>query len=223
MAKRTNKSDQPLPVPVDKLGTIDGYAGQTISLDRRRSPYFGAGRLEDGNFTIWLHSEQWHVEVPSNLDSVTVTEIAHALARGTIVLGRQWLPPITKEPKVRQDYIELVKNGSRLTEEDKEPFRMLLRRKSDGGYTALEIFAACRTYELRHRNRKPWLEFLQLGIDSYTGPEQLVEDYEDDDSYQVTVKDGKVIASSKQVTREIDTAPADDPAAAEALRAALDQ
>ena len=157
-----------------KLGQINNYAGQTISLNQSVAAYFGVG--EGNKPKIWLNTNNWCVIVPSNLTSNEVKSIDDAMNTGLVVLGKEWIPALVKDLSIRDEYKEIVQNSRYLTDEVKDQFRDLVLKKKDGNYTASEIIVYVMENERSSRGRTNFLTFLQEALDHYDGPAELVPD-----------------------------------------------
>ena len=157
-----------------KLGQINNYAGQTISLNQSVAAYFGIG--EGSKPIIWLNKNNWCATVPSNLTSNEVKAIDDAMNIGTIVLGEEWIPALVKDTSIRDEYKNIVANSRFLTDEVKDQFKELVLKKADGNYTASEIIAYVMNNERTSRGRTNYLTFLQEALEHYDGPAELVSD-----------------------------------------------
>lgn len=159
------------------IGYINNYAGTVVSLDMRKSTYFGVGKTETG-FKLWLSKANWCDTIPEGLSDEEVRTIELALQGGVIVMGEHWIPSVEKDKTVLAKYMELSRKP--LSEANKKPFRDLVLKKKEGGYTAQEILEYVSSVETKTTKRIPWLIFLKAGIDTYEGPVQLVQDFPDD-------------------------------------------
>jgi len=157
-----------------RLGQINNYAGQTISLNQSVATYFGVG--EGTEPKIWLNKHNWYVKVPSNLTSNEIKAVDDAITAGRIVLGKEWIPVLVKDSSVRDKYKNVVLNSRYLTDEVKDQFRELVLKKRDGNYTASEIITYAMNSERSSRGRTNYLTFLQEALDHYDGPVELVSD-----------------------------------------------
>ena len=156
-----------------KLGQMLN-AGQTISLNQKIASYFGIGESDD--MKVWLNKDNWCAKIPNNLTSEEMKMLDDAMNKGSIVLGKEWLPALDKDTTVREKYLELVLGSRYLTEDVKEPFRKLVLSKAEGNYTALEIITYVMDAERKNRSRSDFVTFLQDALDHYDGPAQLVPD-----------------------------------------------
>ena len=157
-----------------RLGQINNYAGQTISLNQSVAAYFGVG--EGSKPIIWLNKNNWCATVPSNLTSIEVKAIDDGMSTGKIVLGKEWIPALVKDSSVRDKYKNVVLNSRYLTDEVKDQFRELVLKKRDGNYTASEIISYAMNSERSSRGRTNYLTFLQEALEHYDGPAELVSD-----------------------------------------------
>ena len=185
--KKTTKktASKKATVAVQPLGALDNHAGVVLSINMKAGAYFGVGT--DDEMKVWLSPDNWHTTVPKGLTESEALQITLAIQANKIVVGKTWIPAITKAVGTIEEYVKIVKTARMLDEKVKQVFRDLVARGSDGGYTALEILSQCLSFERSNRNRDPWLIFIQAGIDSYQGPLQLVEDFVDEDAYEVTI------------------------------------
>ena len=158
-----------------RLGQLNNYAGQTISLNQKVAPYFGVGEGDEKK--IWLSKDNWCAKVPNNLTPDEVTIIDKAMSNGYIVLGKEWLPALKKDVNIRNEYVKVIERSKYLTNEVKEPFQQLVLKKQDGNYTASEIITHVMKSERASRGRTNFLTFLQDALDHYDGPAQLVPDH----------------------------------------------
>lgn len=207
--KNINKSKK-----TGTLGAIDNYKDQFVSINLKKTTYFGLGN-DEGEMKLWLSPENWFDKMPENLTNKEADQIAQGIADGRIVLGQVWMPPVDKKKEVLDKYVKLLSEYPGLTPEFKEIIISLFRYKEEGNYTALEIFKAMLDKEKNTRNRPPFIAYLNDAIEAYVGPVQLVQDYPDDpENYKVTIDAGVVIASDREEKpepNEFDFKGFDDP------------
>jgi hypothetical protein len=158
------------------MGQIEGYAGQIISLNLKKTPFFGLGDLPDDKLKIKLNVDNWYTRVPDNLTPSEINMLYKSLENETLVLGKRWIPAIEKQPDTLRKYERLLNDPSNSIDKIKETLRSLFRYGQEGNYTSLEIFRYIKDWEERHRNRTALLHFIQEGINNYSGPVSLVPD-----------------------------------------------
>jgi hypothetical protein len=160
--------------------------------------YFGVGAERP---KLWLSPENWCDRVPDNLNDKEAEQIANALRDKRIVLGKEWIPPLDKDEKVLEKYLNHLDSCIRADDKFKDPLKSLMLYKKEGNYTALEIYRAMLAREKTKRNRPDVLQFLDEACNHYIGPVSLVEDYPDDpDNYKVTIDQStmRVVDSTKK-------------------------
>jgi len=201
VSKKTVKKTEPkveqLAAP---LGRLDGFAGVVVSLNMEKQAYFGVGE-PNKDMKLWLTSENWCAKVPQGLSESETKQIEWGLATGSIVQGKKWLPAVRKVAGTKESYADIVLKSRQMNDDAKRPFINLVRKESEGGYTALEILTHCLEQERSSRSRQVWIAFLQEAINHYEGPVQLVEDYPDDpENYEVFIDPNTktVLADSKE-------------------------
>lgn len=189
--KNTQKKDATEEVANAPLGSVNNHAGVVVSLNMKSAAYFGVG--EPGETPkLWLDQDRWSAAIPGDLTAEEADVVSKALKAGTIMSGRKWLPAVTKVLGTKEIYTAFL-NGP-LKKEVREKFVNLVKKESEGGYTALEILTECMDKERRSRSRMEWLGFLQEAIDHYQGPVQLVQDFEHDpDNYEVKIDPSSMI------------------------------
>ena len=183
----------------EKLGIINNYNGAIISLNQKKAPYFGVGMDSNGHFKVWLSKQKWCAKIPEGLTSQEADQIKAALWNGTLVEGKKYIPAAEKDPTVLAKYVNHVKNSYVLDNQAKSLIQLLVQKKQDGNYTAVEILAECLRVEESTRRRPTWIAFLNDAIKAYDGPQFIVEDYSDSpDVYQVTIdSNGTVVKDSR--------------------------
>lgn len=169
------------------LGVIARYAGIDISLNPKAGAYFGIGDAGD-KCKVWLDKENWTCVVPDTLSDTESMQLEGALNRGTIVIGKTYIPLLIKEEGIKEQYFEVIKHAKGLTTQVKAPFIALVRMKQVGNWTPLEILTYCLNKERTTRARTEWISFIEEAIANYNGPDYLVEDFVGDpDEYQVVI------------------------------------
>jgi hypothetical protein len=203
------------------FGRLGNYEGQFVSLDMKKTTFFGVGEREDGQKKVWLSPTNWFDKIPDDLTSEETEIVAKSLAAGTIVVGTRWLPAVSKDKTIKEQYIRLLREHRTADEEFKTRIRAFVRHKNHGGYTAQEILNEMITREKESANRVDILEFLNDGLSYYHGPAILVEDYPDDtDNYSITIdmETFKVLEVKEKAPRQkkkdesfkgLDTVPAE--------------
>jgi hypothetical protein len=208
MASRKQKETEKTSVAFEDtkpLGTIENYAGLSLSLNMKKGSFFSIG--EPGKpMQFKLTPDDWHRVVPKGLSDMESAQITQALNSGRVKIGQVLMPPIVKDASVIVKYMNIMKQSATLTEEIKETFRTLVAFGKEGGYTALEILNECLEYAQKYRKGTPWVSFIDAGIDAYEGPDQLVQDFPDDPgNYEVVIdrSEGKIIKDSSRPDNEI--------------------
>ena len=200
MAKVKRNEEKENGTASQKMGVLNNYAGMTVSLNQKVAAYFGVGRNDKtGQMKVWLNESTWYTVLPDNLTVEESETIKIALDNGTLFPGRKLITRFTKGKGVKERYRALMKDAFSL--KTKAPFIQLFKKKSDEGWTALEVFTYCRNEENKARARKEWLDFLKEGIETFRGPEILVKDYDDDEyTVKVDLNAQEVVADSRKDT-----------------------
>lgn len=169
------------------LGTINRYAGIQISLNPKAGAYFGIGDAGE-KCKVWLDKDVWTCTVPDTLSETEAIQLEGALNRGTIVIGKTYIPLLIKEDGIKEQYFKVIQSARGLTDQVKAPFIALVRMKQVGNWTPLEILTYCLDKERTSRARPEWISFIEQAIANYNGPDFLVEDFVGDpDEYEVTI------------------------------------
>ncbi|RMG69768.1 MAG: hypothetical protein D6710_08255 [Nitrospirae bacterium] len=170
------------------IGVVGSLAGQIVSINMKQGPCWGIRVNEEGKTPVFLSPEQWYAKLPDDLTIEEEGIVNKAIQSGQIVLGKKWLPAITKGKGVKERYLAIVERNDMLTPQVKQPFIDLVKKQYEEGWTALEILVYCKEQEMKKRSRVHWLAFLQEAINNYSGPVQLVQDFPDDpENYEVTI------------------------------------
>ena len=159
------------PAPLVNIGTdssSNNLIGKYVSINLKRGPYFGVG-------PVWLSINNFWTEVPSNLSDAEYALIAKGLANETLVYGKVFVSPIDRIANKLDEYWQEVKNTGFRTKESKAKFASLLKKGSDGGWTAHEIAKHCIKQEVQYKNRQEIIRMLQQVIDNHEGPISLYE------------------------------------------------
>jgi hypothetical protein len=182
-----------------KFGQIMNYAGTTVSINLAKSTYLRIGPLEDGQFKVWLGPNQWCVQVPPGLTNDEARQLKEMLDVGILVEGKQYMPVAVHNTKTLQDYLNVVKKSRVLDKKTKDIFVQLVRKKSEGNYSAFEILNACLKAEEETSRRPEWIAFLNDGIKAYDGPRILLEKNEvDPEAYTVAIDStGAIVKDSR--------------------------
>jgi len=165
-------------------GIINNFANTVISLNQEAAPYFGIGRLENGQNKVWLTNKQWCAVIPEGLTDAEASIVSDALDKKILVVGRTYLPAKRKDPAALNKYVELVKRMFNPTKDARDQFVNLVINKYDGNYTAFEIISECLKHSESLR-RDVWTAFLKEGLGAYIGPQTIVEDYSDSSESQI--------------------------------------
>lgn len=163
--KTTQKRDTALK---GVLGTAQGekkFLGEEVSLDLSKETYFGVGDM-------WLSPSSPVGFIPKKLSPLEQDAVETALRQKVLVLGREFLPPVKKDPATLDKYMGVVNTpmSTSVSNEFKLAFSRLSRAKTEGGYTALEIYQYCLSKEKAQKNRKVVTDYLTLAINAYQGP-----------------------------------------------------
>jgi len=185
----------------DKLGIINNFAGEVLSLNQKKAPYLGIGMNEETrqHKVVW-NVKGWCKQVPTGLTYEEAQQIQKCISEGVLVTGRHYLPAKVKDPATIKKYLDTIRQP--LMPVAKKPFQELVRKKQEGNYSAKEIIVACIQEEEKLRRRADWLRFLGDGLKACTGPELIVEDYHDDpEAYQVVIntETNQIVADSRPV------------------------
>lgn len=151
--------------------TNKSLGGKVISLNLKRASFFGAG-------PIWLTPTNYWVTIPNDLDETDYYIIKNALEKGTVVEGKEFIPPVDKADSTLDEFWLLIKNRG-LDEETKDRFRRLLRTGTHQNWTVAEICAYCTRKETETKNRDKVLQFLADLRSIYTGPHTLFDEPDD--------------------------------------------
>lgn len=213
-----NKKDIPTPpvemsIPLVTLGVGDtttasvkhSIVGKEISINLKVATYFGVGN-------IWLTPENYWATVPDNLTSSEYDIIRKSLAAGSIVVGRQFIPPVDKASDVREKYWLMIDRTGFETKSAKKAFHDLLLKGIDDGWTAIEIANFCLDKENNTRRRKDVVRILTTMINNYDGPVSLYTPPDETEGLKkVTIKtDGTIVGetnSGKKVAKPMVSAP----------------
>jgi hypothetical protein len=157
--------------PTKKIAeTQKDLVGMTVSLDLSKSTYYGGEKF-------WLSPDNPVLEVRSDLPAADLRLIRSALATGTLVEGKKWLPPTAKDPLILQKYLLCIeKNESTETfkADEKKLWASLFLKGRDGGYSTKEIVRHCLAKEKGRKNRGVMVRALEQMIEADQGPEYLI-------------------------------------------------
>lgn len=168
-------------IPTVTLGTNNSSVkdrnnliGKFISINQKIESYFGVGN-------IWLTNQNYYTEIPDNLSDEEYEIISKSLADGTIVLGKQFIPPIERNKEVLEEYWQALKpSGFNLTTKlgvaARAKFTNLVKRNTDRGYTSYEVSAYCLNKEIQGSARSDVMRLLKEVIDSYDGEKTLFKE-----------------------------------------------
>lgn len=155
------------------LPNRNNLIGQTISLNQKKEAYFGVG-------AVWLTAEDYYCEIPDGLDNNDYQIIADSLADGTIVLGKQFIPPIDKLTSIREEYWQALKSYGIENKDVRNKFTVLLRKNQDRGWTAFEIAEYCLQKEQGYKKRSREMTLLSQIIDNWNGPKVIYDTHIND-------------------------------------------
>lgn len=194
---------EPVDVP---LGMVNNYEGMPVSIDLSQISFFGLG---PSHFPVlWLSTENWYDTVPAGLDNEQAGILSKAIAQGTVVVGKKWIPPLTKDKKVLSKYIETLRSARMVDEKFKSVIRSLLLSGKEGNYTAIEIFRKMLVDEQSRTNRDTFMSYLKEAIDHSKGPEILVQDFPNDpNNYTVQLDPNTFEVLSDTRKRELEETP----------------
>lgn len=203
--KQQKETNNVVSVSIGSTTVKERLSGKVISINLKASTYFGVG-------DIWLSPEKYWAEVPDNLSNEDYEIIEKSIAKGTIILGKTFVPPVDKASNIKEKYWLLIKNNGFETKEAKSKFTDLVRRGQDSGWTAIEIAQFCLDQENNSKKRKNVITLLNQLITQYRGPIQLYEPPDDAEGVKkITINaDGSVEAetnSGKKVANKIETSP----------------
>tara|TARA_R110002074_G_scaffold402324_1_gene607026 strand:+ start:66614 stop:67180 length:567 start_codon:yes stop_codon:yes gene_type:complete len=149
--------------------------GKEISLNQKAESFFGIG-------DIWLTHTNYSATVPQNISPQHLSILEGALARGQVVLGNKYIPPIDRKDEVLEEYWHLIKTYGLDSTKDKCPamvaFRKLFRVGTDRNWTAKEIANFCIERETRSKNRDKTLKLLRDTHRYSSCPDTLLESQE---------------------------------------------
>jgi hypothetical protein len=146
--------------------------GKVISLNQKLESFFGVGK-------VWLSSKNYSCTVPADASTDDVLLIKEAIAKGILVEGDVYIPPIDRNPSVLEEYWSLVKTYGLETTNDKSPamikFRKLLRHGVDRNWTGKEIAAHCIRQEEAYKHRPKIIQLLKEFQANVMCPDTLLE------------------------------------------------
>mgnify|MGYP006921280571 CR=1 FL=1 len=172
MAKPKN---QPKIINIQShIGPKSDIAGKIISINLKNTSMFGIGDIK-------LTPQNYWATVTHGMDANYYEVIQKALSMGNIVLGKRYIAPIDKDPKVLEKYWTVVRANGR-GKQTVELFKKLVKTKSDGNYSLSEIASHCIEQEKASRNRKDVLIFLDEAL-SYSESNELAipKPYDDEE------------------------------------------
>lgn len=157
-----NNLIQSLDITSENAGIISsGIRGRDIVLNLTQESFFGVGDK------IWLTPNNYTCKIPENLTYEEEKIIRTALAAGSIRLGTQYIPNITRDKEVLAEYWSYVKQYGLSTITDQpgyktyEKFRKtLLKYGTDRNWTAKEIAKYCIEQEKQYKNRSTVIKLL---------------------------------------------------------------
>lgn len=184
-----------------QLGVVNNYAGMFVSLNMKKTNYFGVGEKAP---KIWLSFTNWCDQIPEGLTDIETKHIWQALKEELIVEGKQWIPALDKDQGLLKEYISCLSDFTRADDEKfKAIVKDLFQKKTAGNYTSLEIFRAMLAKEKSGRNRPGFLTYLQDACDNCDQrKEQLVQDFPDDPhnfSIEIDPDTMNVVSTTKKV------------------------
>jgi hypothetical protein len=150
------------------MGITNSLQGKEISLNLKKESYFGVG-------SIWLTPENYWCVVPDELSYADYTIIDKAIASGTLIIGKAYIPPVEKASNVLEKYWLLIEKNGFDNKKAKTDFSMLIKRGVDSGWTALEIVNYCLDRENKGKRRKEIIRLLDQVAKNYEGPLRLYE------------------------------------------------
>lgn len=134
--------------------------GETFSLNLKKESFLGIG-------DIWLSYKNHTAKIPEDISDALEKKIRNAVAKGILVPGDTFIPPITKDEAVLEEYWEYIKVfGLDVKPEGKQSdsvikFRKLFKDGVDRNWTAKEIARFCSKREVEYKNRKRVLKLLE--------------------------------------------------------------
>ena len=171
-----------------KLGISGKLGGQFVSLNQKVANYFGLSNGENEQPALWLSAENWVDKLPETLTPEQEVQIEKALSLQKIILGKEWIPAIDKNPSVLDGWLKVLSKSRTVKGDFELAMQELFRYKQDGNYTALEIATAMLEKEESSLNRPHFVQYLTDFCNHCDGPNFLVEDYpEDPENYTVTI------------------------------------
>ena len=167
------------PVSTKEISN-EHLVGQIISLNNKLASFFGAG-------PIWLTPTKYWCEIPEGLTKAEYQSIVDSVKLGVIVFGKEFIPPIDKDPRVLEEYWSVIK-ANKKGKKTMDLLRVLNDRGVDRGWTAQEIAYFCSEKERSNRGDKAVISILELLADSYQGPYSLYEEPDHDEQGLKTVE-----------------------------------
>lgn len=179
--------------------------GKIISINLKKETYFGIGN-------IWLTPENYWAEVPDGLSDQEYEMLARSLMTRTIVLGKQFIPPVDKVSNILEKYWSYIEKTGFETKQAKSDFTTLVRKGTDSGWTAIEIAQYCLEKENKNKKRKEVIKILTQLIQNYNGPVQLYDppDHAEGVKKVIVKADGSIEAetnSGKKVAKPVAAPP----------------
>jgi hypothetical protein len=156
------------------IGPRSDIAGKTISINLKNTSMFGIGDIK-------LTPQQYWATISHGMDANYYEVIQKALSMGNIVLGKKYIAPIDKDPKVLEKYWSVVRANGR-GKQTVELFKKLVKTKIDSNYSLSEITSHCIDQEKANRNRKDVISFLEEAL-SYADSNDLAipKPYDDEE------------------------------------------
>ena len=134
--------------------------GKPISLNQKVEAFFGTSGK-----AVWLSDKKYSTVVPDNISPEEEQQLINALSQNILLMGDVYVPPIDKDPKVLDEYWELIKNYGLDPGNPKcksfPKFSKLLKKPIDRNWTAKEITNYCMQLEAKGKNRQKILDLLK--------------------------------------------------------------
>jgi hypothetical protein len=161
-------------------GPRDGIAGQIVSLNMKKGSMFAIG-------DIHLTPTNYWATISPGMDKEYYEVLHRGLEYGSIVAGKRYVPSIEKDPKVLNEYWEIVKQQGK-SKDVIEKLKLLVKNKSDRNFSIDEIAAHLQKKEVAGRNRKEVLALI-TDLASYSEHSLRLPETEDKEG-KITIEKG---------------------------------
>ncbi len=143
--------------------------GKSITLNFAKESFFGVG-------DIWLQEGKHTCIVPENIKEKDEEILRDAIQKGIIVLGNHFIPNISKDQAVLDEYWNYIKSFG-FQDSPKHPafsrFKNLFKYGTDRNWTAKEVVKYCITCELKYKSRPEVIKLLNQIFNRLDCPDTL--------------------------------------------------